>query len=76
MTSNSRMQHEYAVRSESTCAIRLTMMQTWSEIVSMGNMDGYKIKFHKIQKYFEPRFPEAIKLGNEMIKTILQKTRN
>lgn len=33
-------------------------------------MDGYREKFEKIQKYFEPRFKEASKVGNEMIKTI------
>lgn len=31
---------------------------------------SYREKFEKIQKYFEPRFPEATKLGNEMIRTI------
>lgn len=33
-------------------------------------MDGYREKFEKIQTYFEPRFAQATKLGNEMIKTI------
>lgn len=47
----------------------------WSERVSLGNMDGYREKFEKIQQFFAPRFPEATKLGNEMIKTILEKTR-
>ncbi|GAB1738575.1 hypothetical protein NU219Hw_g3378t1 [Hortaea werneckii] len=42
----------------------------WSERVSLGHMDAYREKFEKIQKYFEPRFPEATKLGNEMIRTI------
>lgn len=46
----------------------------WSSRVSLGNFDGYREKFERIQKYFEPRFPEATKIGNEMIKTILQKT--
>jgi prephenate dehydrogenase (NADP+) len=40
----------------------------------LGNFDGYREKFEKIQKYFEPRFPEANKVGNEMIKVILRKT--
>jgi len=43
--------------------------------VSLGHFDGYREKFEKIQKYFEPRFPEATRLGNEMIKTILEKTK-
>ena len=42
----------------------------WSERVSFGNMDGYRDRFEMIQKYFEPRFGEATKVGNEMIKTI------
>ena len=46
----------------------------WSSRVSLGNFDGYREKFEEIQRYFEPRFPEATKLGNEMIKVILQKT--
>ncbi|KAH7070220.1 hypothetical protein FB567DRAFT_539505 [Paraphoma chrysanthemicola] len=46
----------------------------WSQRVDLGNFDGYREKFEKIQKYFEPRFPEATKVGNEMIKTILRKT--
>jgi prephenate dehydrogenase (NADP+) len=48
----------------------------WSSRVSLGNFDGYREKFEEIQRYFEPRFPEATKLGNEMIKVILQKTQD
>jgi len=33
-------------------------------------MDGYREKFEKIQNYFAPRFAEATKVGNEMIRTI------
>jgi len=44
--------------------------------VSLGHMDGYREKFEQIQKYFAPRFPEATRLGNEMIRTILEKTRD
>ncbi|GAB7345720.1 hypothetical protein MBLNU457_3995t1 [Dothideomycetes sp. NU457] len=42
----------------------------WSEKVSFGNMDSYREKFEEIQTYFAPRFPEATRVGNEMIKTI------
>lgn len=42
----------------------------WSERVSLGHMDGYREKFEKIQAYFSPRFEEATKVGNEMIRTI------
>ncbi|KAH0313191.1 Prephenate dehydrogenase, partial [Aureobasidium melanogenum] len=47
----------------------------WSERVSFGNMDGYRSKFEKIQSYFAPRFPEATRVGNEMIKTIEESLR-
>ncbi|KAF2718156.1 Prephenate dehydrogenase [Polychaeton citri CBS 116435] len=47
----------------------------WSERVSFGNMDGYREKFDKISGYFEPRFAEATKVGNEMIKTIEENLR-
>jgi prephenate dehydrogenase (NADP+) len=33
-------------------------------------MDAYREKFEKIQTFFAPRFAEATKVGNEMIKTI------
>ncbi|KAK7519191.1 prephenate dehydrogenase [Phyllosticta citriasiana] len=46
----------------------------WSERVSLGNMEAYREKFEAIQSYFEPRFPEAKRVGNQMIKTILAKT--
>ena len=38
--------------------------------MSLGNLDGYREKFENIQAYFSPRFAEATKVGNEMIKTI------
>lgn len=47
----------------------------WSTRVMLGNFDGYREKFENIQKYFEPRFPDATKLGNEMIKTILEQSK-
>jgi prephenate dehydrogenase (NADP+) len=47
----------------------------WSSRVTLGSFDGYREKFEAIQKYFEPRFPDATKLGNEMIKAILEQTK-
>jgi prephenate dehydrogenase (NADP+) len=44
--------------------------RAWSELVNLGNMDAYREKFEKIQTFFAPRFAEATKVGNEMIKTI------
>jgi prephenate dehydrogenase (NADP+) len=51
------------------------LKQDWSERVSFGNMDGYRSKFEKIQAYFAPRFPEATRVGNKMIKTIEESLR-
>lgn len=50
----------------------LMAQQDWSDRVDLGNMDGYREKFEKVQQYFAPRFPEATALGNEMIRTILE----
>ena len=33
-------------------------------------MEGYREKFERVQTYFKPRFAEATKVGNEMIRTI------
>lgn len=35
-----------------------------------GKFESYREKFEKIQNYFAPRFAEATKVGNEMIRTI------
>jgi len=46
----------------------------WSQRVLLGNFDGYREKFEAIHEYFKPRFPDATRVGNEMIRTILEKT--
>jgi prephenate dehydrogenase (NADP+) len=46
----------------------------WSQRVSLGLFEPYREKFETIQTYFEPRFKEAAVVGNEMIRTILEKT--
>ena len=52
-----------------------TVTQDWSNRVSLGNLEGYRNKFENIQSYFSPRFAEATKVGNEMIKTIEENLR-
>lgn len=47
----------------------------WSQRVSLGHFESYREKFEGIQAYFEPRFPEATKMGNEMIRAILEKSK-
>lgn len=44
----------------------------WANIVNFGNFELYKRRFEETQKFSEPMFPEATKVGNAMIKTILQ----
>ena len=50
--------------------------RAWSDCVSFGAFEPYRDRFEKIQQYFGPRFPEAVRVGNEMIETILEKTRS
>lgn len=49
-------------------------LQAWSDCVSFGDFESYRDRFERIQRYFAPRFPEAVRIGNEMMKTILEKT--
>ncbi|KAI9828960.1 MAG: prephenate dehydrogenase (NADP(+)) [Sarea resinae] len=46
----------------------------WSDCVSFGDFASYRDRFEGIQEYFAPRFAEATRVGNEMIKTILEHT--
>lgn len=48
----------------------------WANIVIYGDFNLYKAKFENTQKFFEHMFPEATKMGNEMIKTILQRVKD
>ncbi|KIW91580.1 uncharacterized protein Z519_07547 [Cladophialophora bantiana CBS 173.52] len=50
--------------------------RAWSECVSFGAFEAYRNRFERIQQYFAPRFPDAVRLGNEMIKEIMVKTKN
>ncbi|KAK9471373.1 uncharacterized protein V1510DRAFT_368180 [Dipodascopsis tothii] len=50
--------------------------RSWSDIINSGNFVSYKAFFEKVQDYFAPRFPEATKLGNAMIKTIFEKSKS
>ncbi|TPX09426.1 uncharacterized protein E0L32_009314 [Thyridium curvatum] len=48
----------------------------WAECVSLGHFETWKERFVVTQKFFEPRFPEAIKVGNDMVKAVLDSTRD
>ena len=47
----------------------------WSQRVSLGNLEGYREKFEMVQQYFSPMFEDAGKLGNEMVRTILERAK-
>lgn len=49
--------------------------QTWSNIISFGNFELYKREFEDTQNFFQPMFQEANAIGNEMIKTILERVK-
>lgn len=48
----------------------------WADCVKFGDFEGYRDRFESTQKFFEPRFPEATKVGNEMMSTILQNSKH
>ena len=47
----------------------------WSECVTFGNFEFYRHRFESTQRFFEPRFEDANRVGNEMVKTILENTK-
>lgn len=47
----------------------------WANVVSYGDFVQYRDKFEKTQAFFQHMFPEATKVGNEMIKTILERVK-
>lgn len=49
--------------------------RNWASIIRFGNFDLYKDEFTKTQKFFEPMFASGNAVGNEMIKTILERVR-
>nr|CAG8546862.1 311_t:CDS:10 [Entrophospora candida] len=48
----------------------------WAECVNIANMVAYQKRFEDTAKFFESRFEESNKLGNEMIKLIATKLNN
>lgn len=47
----------------------------WSDIVAYEDFESYRKRFEHVQRYFQPRFKDATRLGNEMIRTIFERTR-
>lgn len=44
----------------------------WSDCVTFGDFESYKDRFVSTQRFFEPRFADATRVGNEMMRTILE----
>jgi len=48
----------------------------WAECVGLGHFETWKERFVNTQRFFEPRFPEAIEIGNAMVKAVLESTKS
>ncbi|GAP88850.1 putative prephenate dehydrogenase [Rosellinia necatrix] len=48
----------------------------WAECVGLGHFETWKERFRETQRFFEPRFPEAIEVGNRMVKAVLESTKS
>ncbi|KAI0912941.1 prephenate dehydrogenase [Ustulina deusta] len=48
----------------------------WAECVGLGHFETWKERFVNTQRFFEPRFAEAIEVGNAMVKAVLESTKS
>ncbi|KAI1122535.1 prephenate dehydrogenase [Nemania abortiva] len=48
----------------------------WAECVGLGHFETWKERFVDTQRFFEPRFAEAIEVGNGMVKAVLESTKS
>ncbi|KAI1162279.1 prephenate dehydrogenase [Nemania serpens] len=46
----------------------------WAECVGLGHFETWKERFVDTQRFFEPRFVEAVEVGNRMVKAVLEST--
>ncbi|KAK6200141.1 uncharacterized protein RJT21DRAFT_40573 [Scheffersomyces amazonensis] len=49
--------------------------RNWASIIGFGNFQLYQQEFERTQRFFQPMFSEANAIGNEMIKTILERVK-
>jgi len=54
--------------------VAFLIAQGWAECVSFSDFESYRKRFTSIQEYFKPRFPEATRVGNEMLRRLVEKT--
>ncbi|KAK4217895.1 prephenate dehydrogenase [Rhypophila decipiens] len=48
----------------------------WAECVSLRQFDTWRERFAVTQRFFEPRFREAVEVGNAMIKAVLASSKD
>ncbi|KAM7185653.1 Prephenate dehydrogenase [Rhypophila sp. PSN 637] len=48
----------------------------WAECVSLRQFDTWRERFAVTQRFFEPRFKEAVEVGNAMIKAVLASSKD
>ncbi|KAI0480943.1 prephenate dehydrogenase [Xylariaceae sp. FL0804] len=46
----------------------------WAECVGLGHFDTWRERFQATQRFFEPRFPDAIQVGNAMVQAVMEST--
>ncbi|RYP26059.1 hypothetical protein DL768_011869 [Monosporascus sp. mg162] len=66
--------HDHTFRSEDlefTFAAR-----GWAECVGLGHFDTWRERFVITQRFFEPRFADAVKVGSAMVKAVLETTKD
>ncbi|KAK7751293.1 prephenate dehydrogenase (NADP(+)) [Diatrype stigma] len=48
----------------------------WAECVGLGHFDTWRERFVVTQRFFEPRFADAIEVGSAMVKAVLESTKD
>ncbi|RYP77315.1 hypothetical protein DL770_007082 [Monosporascus sp. CRB-9-2] len=48
----------------------------WAECVGLGHFDTWRERFVVTQRFFEPRFADAVKVGSAMVKAVLETTKD
>ncbi|CCF34748.1 prephenate dehydrogenase [Colletotrichum higginsianum] len=48
----------------------------WAECVSLGHFETWKNRFETTQEFFQPRFKDAVAVGNAMMKAVLESTKD
>lgn len=48
----------------------------WAECVGLGHFDTWRERFVVTQRFFEPRFADAVKVGSAMVKAVTESTKD